>query len=307
MADRIGWRCRAGVSGAQLLAFAELLPQAYAGGHAGGVFGTMALVPDAIIPSLFAPYFYGPLWAAGMELEPVWDNLGGYIDIVMLVVAVYGLLCRRSSLSWLLAGWVVVAIAKTFGVQPVATWLNFVPGMSATQFFRYAQPTWEFAIYLLAALGVNFLHRSKVFRYPPVVASGITLLTGMLPFIYGFNLWLPRLNGIAGVDHWARGSVIWASMTGLLAVLLLAQPLRQLGAYALAALLVVDTTAMYVIPSLSNPRRGEIDWSAIWFLQANLGLQRFFTLGPVQPNYGAYFGISSINHAYLPVALRWVR
>jgi hypothetical protein len=35
-------------------------------------------------------------------------------------------------------------------------------------------------------------------------------------------------------------------------------------------------------------------------------MNRFYTLGPIQPNYGAYFRIASINHNYLPVSSRWV-
>jgi hypothetical protein len=77
-------------------------------------------------------------------------------------------------------------------------------------------------------------------------------------------------------------------------------------ASAIAAVLVIDAVLMYAIPTLSNPRAGEVNMPAIDFLRDNLGLQRFYTLGPIQPNYGAYFGIASINHNYLPVSRRWV-
>jgi hypothetical protein len=63
---------------------------------------------------------------------------------------------------------------------------------------------------------------------------------------------------------------------------------------------------LFAIPTLSNPRKATIDVPAIDFLRDNLGLQRFYTLGPIEPNYGAYFGIASINHNYLPVSKRWV-
>jgi hypothetical protein len=62
---------------------------------------------------------------------------------------------------------------------------------------------------------------------------------------------------------------------------------------------------MYAIPSLSNPRGGEVDTGSIRFLRDNLGLQRFFSLQAIEPNYGAYFGLPSINHNYLPLARRW--
>jgi len=74
----------------------------------------------------------------------------------------------------------------------------------------------------------------------------------------------------------------------------------------LSGILVLDAMLMAFIPTLGNPRGGTINTAAIGFLQSNLGLHRFFTLGPIQPNYGAYYGIASINHNYLPVARTWV-
>jgi hypothetical protein len=43
----------------------------------------------------------------------------------------------------------------------------------------------------------------------------------------------------------------------------------------------------------------------VTFLKQNLGLGRFFSLGPIQPNYGSYFGISSVNDNNLPVPKTW--
>jgi hypothetical protein len=77
-------------------------------------------------------------------------------------------------------------------------------------------------------------------------------------------------------------------------------------AAAIATLLVFEAVLMYFVPTLSNPISGKVDHASIRFLRDNLELQRFFTLGPLAPNYGAYFGLASINHNYLPVAKRWV-
>jgi hypothetical protein len=41
------------------------------------------------------------------------------------------------------------------------------------------------------------------------------------------------------------------------------------------------------------------------FLRDTLGLQRFYTLGPISPNYGSEFGIASINQNDLPVPEAW--
>jgi hypothetical protein len=70
-------------------------------------------------------------------------------------------------------------------------------------------------------------------------------------------------------------------------------------------LLVLDAVLMFSIPRFSAPRAGEVDYASIRFLRDNLGLQRFFSMGPIQANYGAYFGLAQINHNYLPLPRRW--
>ena len=36
-----------------------------------------------------------------------------------------------------------------------------------------------------------------------------------------------------------------------------------------------------------------------------IGTNRFFTIGPIEPNYSAYFNIPSLNYNYLPIATNW--
>ena len=50
-----------------------------------------------------------------------------------------------------------------------------------------------------------------------------------------------------------------------------------------------------------------LEMGSVEFLRRNLGFQRFYTLGPIAPNYGSYFGIASINYNDLPVPERWAR
>jgi hypothetical protein len=52
---------------------------------------------------------------------------------------------------------------------------------------------------------------------------------------------------------------------------------------------------LFVLPEFSAPRSVTIDTAPAAFLQRNLGLSRFATLGPLQPNYGTYFGVRSLN------------
>jgi hypothetical protein len=80
---------------------------------------------------------------------------------------------------------------------------------------------------------------------------------------------------------------------------------RSVRAGVLACLMAGEMAGYFLVPILSLPSQGTIDLTGIRFLQANLGLQRFATLGPISPNYGSYFGIASVNHNDLPIPKVW--
>ena len=291
----------------QILAFAEFVPLANVGGHGGG-FGHAALVPAAAIPSLLAPYAFGPIFAFSGQwpiLNLIWGNVGGYADLIMLVLAAYGLLRRRDALSVMLLVWILLCLAKTFGVPPLAPWWNFVPGISQVAFFRYATASWELALILLIGFGIEALAANNASSpLVAVAAAAVFALGAGWGLAYGIHLW-PQNAPAAGLRHWADISVAWALLSGALAVWLLVWGAFRWRAQAVAALMVLDATVMFAVPTFSTPRRGKIDTAAIGYLQQNLGLQRFYTLGPIAPNYGAYFKIAAINHNYLPVPSRW--
>jgi hypothetical protein len=69
--------------------------------------------------------------------------------------------------------------------------------------------------------------------------------------------------------------------------------------------LSLDAIVLFLIPRLSEPRGVEYALGGIRYLQEHLGLQRFYTLGPIAPNYASYFGIASINHNDVPISVRW--
>jgi hypothetical protein len=315
-AARLGMTWRIGLGGCiglalaapQILSFLQFLPEAFIGGHAGS-FSHAALVPEAIIPSLLAPYAFGPIFAFNGEwpvLTFVWGNVGGYVDLVVFVLAAFGLASRRDWLGWLSLGWIALCVARCFGAPLLADAWNFIPGVGQTAFYRYSQPSWELAAIMLAASGVEALTRYDVpHRRGPIFAAAAVLLLGVGGgLVYGSKLW-PHIEPFADLRHWALGSTAWALASGVLAVALLTRAASNWRVQALAGLLALDATVMFALPSLSTIRHGRVDVGAIRFLQQNLGLQRFYTLGPIAPNYGAYFGIASINHNYIPVPRLW--
>src|SRR5207302_9764960 len=72
-------------------------------------------------------------------------------------------------------------------------------------------------------------------------------------------------------------------------------------AAVIAVVLLLDVGAMFVLPELSALRDTRIDTTPVVYLQKHIGVARFATLGPLQPNYGSYWGIASVNVNDLPV------
>ncbi len=294
----------------QILAFFLFLPHAFIGNHKI-VFANAALPHESILQSLIAPYVYGPIAAySGIWslLFVIWGNIGGYVTILVLIMAIYGFFASRSALAWVLIVWVILALGKTFGFHIITVIWNVLPGIKEAEFCRYVPPTWELALIILTSFGIDNLTKFKndsrhLAKWGTITAAFVILGSSLL------YIWHLHQNIISspGLKHWAIMSLLWSVITVLLCLIFIFLAKKhQLAVFALVFLILIDSVIMFTIPTFSNPRAGEVDMSAISFLQRNLGLQRFYTLGPIQPNYGAYFGIASINYNYLPVNQQWV-
>jgi hypothetical protein len=321
------WRIAAGgaaglaLAAPQIFAFFEALPVSYLGEHAGlaaqaGHKLAKATIPAIdIIPSLVAPYAMGPLFGFRDFLPTLtwysralaWNGIGGYVTAAILVVAAYGFVARRNLLSWLLLGWAVLAVGKMFGVQPAVFLWNLVPGAADSYIVKYIQPSWSLALILLAAFGLDALTQTqKRLRGPLVGASLVALIAVAGSVAFGVNYWRD-VSAFFGPRVWTLTTLVWASLSALACVALLARPMRRWSGHALAALLMAESALMFAVPTLSNlPRGTRLDMPAVEFLRRNLNLSRYYTFGPIRPNYGAYYGIASINQVYLPNAKLWV-
>jgi hypothetical protein len=275
---------------------------------AGHQLGTHYL-PWAAFAMTFLPYVYGPIQTTlgNPNLATVWGRVGGYAGIILVFLAMAGISGRRErGLRWMLVFWIILAWAKSFGVQPVLGLMNHVPLLLETAFHRYAPPAWGLALVILAAYAVDDLRleREKFPRAPAAAVLGFLALAIALAWpgrlYWGWQGHVPqaalRFLGI---------SAAWA-LAGLALAFVMWSRLRGEGRrLALAGLLVMEGSAFFLIPTLCGVHPGRVDWPAIRFLQDHLGLSRFYTLGPIQPNYGAYFQIASINYNYLPIAAEW--
>lgn len=277
--------------------------------HESG-FGHAALVSSAF-PMFLTPYVYGPIGALGYAPDGptwlAWGNIGGYLGAAATILALLGVLGARGRggvLRWVLAAWVAACLAKTAALPGVTDLLNLLPMMSRTALFRYAEPGWCLAAIVLAAMAVDDWRRIGPRTWPVALAWALAMA------LLGAALWLawPTMNALRPNRHygWFALCVVgWfaAVVTVLAAVFASRATPRRLALVVLVAGL--DAVAMFALPLLSSTRGARIDRAPIDFLRAHLGLQRFYSLGAIPPNYGALFGLASINDDMLPVPGNW--
>ena len=207
----------------------------------------------------------------------------------------------RRGLRLVLFAWIVLVLARMYGEPPLlAHGLGVLPGMSRVAFMRYAAPALEMAVVVLAALGLDGLLANRIARRRVLgVAGGALVVIGVAAIGA-----VPLVHQITDPSHryFSRGSVLWAGVViaaGALAAILRSSRRRRLLA---TAVLCVDALAMFMLPQLSAPRSIAIDTAPAVFLQRNLGLSRYFTLGPLGPNYGSYYAIRELDESDNPVS-----
>ncbi|HUP98553.1 MAG TPA: hypothetical protein VM073_11450 [Usitatibacter sp.] len=290
----------------QVVPFLQFLPLAEIGDH-GDRFAHEALGPLSILPTLVTPYFFGPIFAS-VEGRPwlygLWGGMGGYTTLALVAAAAYGFMARRNSLAWFLLAWVLLAVGRSFGFPGLSHLWNLVPAVSITAFYRYATPAWTLALVILAAYGVEALASTPAARPAArraalaVVAAGVAAIAWISMPLWG------EIFGSVRLRTWGVGSSVLAVGVALAVLRRLWRPGPR-SATALAVILAVEASVMFAIPTLSNPRGGTPDLEAVRFLRENLGLQRFYTVGPIQANYGAFYRVASINYNYLPNSRQW--
>jgi hypothetical protein len=292
-----------------LVAFAGALPHEFVGFHNGNA--AAITMPRFAFPQLWLPYVYGPPLAFtdphGL-LGAVWGYAGGFVPISLVLVGAMALLTPdRRGLKLVLWAWVLLALAKVYGQPPVLrAVLADLPGGSSVAFYRYSFPAVSFALAVLSALAidqVSALGRRRL-RVGAVTVA-LLALTGLLA--YEAHRLVVQISGDSAHSAWAWTQLGWAAGVVALVSGAVLLPLRRIGALALTGVMILDACAMFAVHELSAPRSVRVDTAPVSYLQRHLGEQRFFTLGPIAPNYAGYWGLASLNDIDLPLPKSWTR
>jgi hypothetical protein len=285
-----------------LVASADYVSNGSLGGqaHAGAVH-----LPAAAAPQLALPYVYGSLFAFSdpkLVVFGVWGAVGGFFSVSLILFALVGLASgSHRGLRLALAGWLVLALSRMFAEPPgLGAVLGVLPGMSRVAFYRYGFPTLELAVVVLAALGLDRLATARLPRrnvlWTAGTASALVALAAAEALPYA-----RRLGSGSGQIRYLEASTVWGSVVVLAgAAAMLLRSARARAGIA-SAILVAEALLLFLVPEASAPRSLTIDTAPVAYLQRHLGSARFFTLGPLQPNYGSYFGIASLNVNDVPV------
>jgi hypothetical protein len=317
-----------------LVAFFAYLPTSDVGPHSVG-FGHSAIPSVGLVQDVL-PYSLGPIFGLHSARPSngiftlVWGNVGGFLSATVIAGALVGILGRRLRLLRLgLAAWVAFCLLRTYGDPTVLRVLASIPSTKSVAFFRYANPSWELAAVVLAALGLDDIARR---RTRPVALVAGALVTGGLAAWAAVTAW-PLLADAVATGGGYSGHLWWYGAGSLVAVLILlavllaagliaagsvdrargghgraaprAARMRRRGRVVLAIVVVTESIGLFGFTALSAPPVTRLQTGSVKWLGVHLGSSRFFTLGPIQPEYGSYFGIGQVNVNDLPLPSSW--
>ncbi len=318
-----------------LVAFADYLPYGFVGGHSGAV--AHASLPSAGLVTLILPYSLGPIFGfhlpAGVPdtITGTWAYVGGFLSVTTIAMALVGVIGRRQRLLRIgLGGWIVVCLLRSFGFPPVVHLMAAVPGVRITAFYRYSDPSWELAVVVLAALGLDDVARHLTRSRMLIAAASVTATLGVWAAAAAWRLMNEAV--VTSADHFGSGRPYPLASVGFaliaLALLVAGGVLagrrsrttdemtsegesaafslrRRTGRLVMAGAVGIESILLFTFTSQSAPPQVPLHTGSVLWLQSHLGDYRFLTLGPIQPNYGSYFGISQANINDLPVPKAW--
>jgi hypothetical protein len=301
------------VAAPPLLAFAQSLPLSFLGNHVD--FRAAVLAPANRAALLF-PYLFGPPMYGGLRLTGAgslaqfihWFKTAGYLDLGLLTLAAAALRRRApdGGLRVLLGLWLAVMLGRALGVPAVSAAVNLAPLVRNTMFDLYIMPACQMAVTVLAALALQDWRCGRL-SARRAAGGAVLVAVAALATLPGAAPMVTTLRALPGFAAFPLLSVAAAGAVVVGAALLLARPATPARARLLATLLVGHAAVLCFLPLLAGtPRPRGIDRAAMDWIARQPGETRVSAIGALNPNYGAWFGVSAIEHNYLPVPQAWV-
>jgi hypothetical protein len=273
-------------------------------------------LPKAGLAAILMPYIFGPISAIGdadvtHRLADFWGGGGCYLNITVLFLGTLALFTgkRARGLRIILAIWIAVFVARAIGIPHVGYLLSFIPLMKIIAVSRYCITPCAMAAAILGAYALDDWYRGNTGRVGPVFASAaINFVLALIGVGLASSLIITLLHHLPGKHYplWLWGSLAWGLAFTIAIAVFYSRPPQFRTAVAVGALTAVNAVGLFAIPPLSGPRHEKLDLALVRFLRQHLGLQRFYTLGPFSPNYGAYYRAASINHNAVPIPTNWI-
>lgn len=262
------------------------------------------------LPHYFLAYIYGFIFDTQQQLTN-WGGIGGYVTVLFIPIALFGLFYKKIPQSARIALGVValVGILRMFGTPVVTFLFDKLPLMSSIAVYRYISVMIAMAIIILAAFGLQYLAHERLSRkIIAIVFGAFTIVFGWLSYI---GLSQPDFLSHADQLHWflALASIIIPLALGWIGFIILLFKKYRIAAYFLGMALIIYSLVLFIVPQLMSPPR-KINYmednDAVQYLRSNIGMSRYFaTDDKLRPNYSSYYGLASINTENLPVPATW--
>ncbi len=279
-----------------LIPFLDFMKVANTGSHA--VDATIQL-PTQALPMFVDPYVYGTIFSNPNTVN-AWGSIGGYLLAGSSALALLGLLgARLRALRIFLGVWIVVSSLAMFNFADMHKLFNLIPYVKQTAFSRYAMPSVEMAVVVLAGLGIMDLVSSRLARRLFFATSAVVL--GLT--IWAMNAAAPYNRGVV-LTH--RSEIILLGLQSLpfiaLGLVIITGSFSRFRVVPvlLAVILAGEAMVTFFVPTAEAPKHITIDYAPIEFLQTHEGQSRFLDFDVLYPNWGSQYGLYALNAIDLP-------
>ncbi len=267
-------------------------------------------IPRTGLAMLVSPYVFGGIHDNdSFQVFRIWGVVGGYAGVMLIALGIGGIFGRRERwIRILLAAWAALFFGYMYDVPVLHQIVEHIPGLVHVAVYRYAMSSALFCLCVLAALLLDDLRTAAPFgaflRMLPGIAVVLTVFTvGFLSTTTG------RQWSLTHLPKWYWGSVsIFGAIVlvlGVAALVLLVPRFRPIVCAVLGGMLVIELFGFFEVPILAFPRSVTYDTGVVDYLRTHVGTQRYYTIGPVSPDFGAFYGIPSLDLIDLPVPRNW--